>query len=319
MNKFIPDQYCQGVAITNSATQSNNFFVERRDALDQGISDRCKYLADMAAYRDYSGVATLFNQTLAGKFPFTSSASEDPSNEASTSAIQAFYQLFDAHEKATVQALTLSSRFGPSREAALAFLQQMDGLRGMFASLLSDSKGTGVMTLDFVPRCRSNKGQEIGGNQIIDWATDVGADQFKDHEPERGRRWQLGEPVSLTLRWAKDSPALPVLGKDQPDVRVNGREATFVYTDAWSLISLLARHHAPVAEFPSLVDPHPFTLAFALDTMEDLSTTSNKAVAVLKATKVFVQLSIMPPGKKDGLAPSPFPAKAPGLVLMTPE
>lgn len=319
MNKFILDQYCQGVTLGSSDIQSSNFFIQKRDDLRRGIYERCKRLADMEAYRNYSDVARLFDRTLAGKFPFALSGTEDLSNEADPAAIQAFYQLFDAHESATHLALTLTSRFGPSRAPALSFLDQMEKLRPVFSSLLSGQEDASVLALDFVPHFRANKDEEIGGNQIAGWTLSVGTDQYRDHEPERTGRWQAGEPVRLSLRWAKDSPALPTPGKDQPDLHVEDRDATFEYTDVWSLFTLLRKHHAPVADFPRLVDPHPYTLEFAMGTMAALSSASKKSILVPQETRVFVQLSIMPPGKKESLSLPTFPARAPLLFLATSE
>ena len=318
MNKYSPDQYCQGVAAGNSQPQSSNFFLQSRDALRQGIDQRCKYLADLTAYRNYSAVAKLFNRTLAGKFPFSLNGTADHSNEADPEAIRTFYQAFDAQESATRKALTLTSRFGPTRARALSFLNAMEKLRPLFASLLSGGNGARVMALDFVPTFRVNEKDEIGGNQIIGWALDVGDEQFQDHQPAKTGRWQLGEPVSLTLQWAKDSPALPAAEKEQSDLHVDGRQATFQYTDAWSLLSLIREHHAPVVDFADLSDPHPYTLQFTLGTIKDIATTSTTGIPIPKETRVFIRLAVMQPGKKESLSLPSFPTSAPLLIWTMP-
>ena len=314
MNKFNPDQYCQGVSVGDSETESSNFFLQRRDVLRQGIYERCKYLADLAAYRNYSKVANLFNRTLAGKFPFTLSDTEDPSNEADPAAIRAFYRIFDAHESSTRKALTLTSRFGPTRMRALSFLDKMEKLRPVFSSLLSGGEGISVMALDFVPHFRVNERDEIGGNQILRWTLRVGTEHFQDHVPARTGRWQPGEPVSLSLQWAKDSPALPTTEKSQPDLHVEGRQATFEYTDEWSLLTLIRKHRAPPVDFPELADPHPYTLKLTLETMQNVATASTTSIPIPKETRVFVRLTIMQPGKKDSLLLPSFPASAPLLI-----
>jgi type VI secretion system protein ImpL len=314
MDKINPDQYCQGVSFGRSDAPSNNFFIQKRDTLWRGIYERCKSLADMAAYRNYSEVAKLFDHTLAGKFPFADSSVEDPASEADPAAIQAFYQLFDQHASATHLALTLTSAFGSTRLPALSFLRQMEGLRPVFASLLSGGNEAGTLAVDFLPTFRVNESKEIGGNQIIGWTLSVGADQFRDHEPQRVGRWKLGDPIRLSLLWAKDSPVVPVSDKNQPDLLVEGRDATFEFSDGWSLFRMLMKHHSPVADFPRLIDPHPYTLAFTLGTMADFIPTLKKGLAVPSETKVFVQISIMPPGKKDSLVLPSFPTTAPLLM-----
>lgn len=318
MNKFNPAQYCQVTPKERHEAQSTDFFLQKRDALRRAIDEQCKYLAEWAAYRNYSQVATRFNRTLAGKFPFASRAMEVPSNEADPAAIRAFYQLFDGHESATHLALTMTSNFGPSRKPALAFLNQMEELRPLFASLFVGGQATSVMALDFLPRFRVNRDEEIGSDQIIGWTLRVGTAEFRDHEPERSGRWEVGEPVSVSFRWAKDSPALPIAAKGERDLRVEGRVATFDATDEWSLLSLLRQHQAPATDFPALVDTRPFTLEFKVGTVENLIAASRTSLPVPKETKVFVRISIMPPGKKEGLSLPLFPIKAPKLIWETP-
>ncbi len=318
MNKYAPAQDCQGVRSQKSEAAASDFFLERRDALRRGIEAQCHYLANWMAYRDYSSLAKLFNRTLAGRFPFARQAPLEPSNEADPEAIRAFYQQFDAHQSLLRLILSHTSHFGPTRKPTLEFLDRMTNLRPLFASLFLGEPQPPVMALDFVPAFRVDRQEERGGNQIIGWTLRVGSESFQAHEPVRTGRWEVGMPVSLSLRWATDSPALPIAQKRQLHLQVEGRVATFQYTDPWSLFSLLYSHHAPPTDFPALVDPHPFTLAFDVATVERAVAGSKGSIPVPKETRVFIRISIMPPGKKQPLLLPPFPTKAPTLIWENP-
>ncbi len=318
MNKYNPAQDCQVGPVGGAQTGASDFFIERRNALRRAIEAQCKYLADWSSYRDYSSMAQQFNRSLAGRFPFATHPSMEPSAEADPAAILAFYQRFDAQQAFIRLVLTGSSNFGPTRQPALSFLDRMKELRPLFSSLLLAGQQPPVMALDFIPEFRVNRRAEVGGNQIIGWTLRVGDETFRAHQPARTGRWEVGKPVSLSLRWAKDSSVTPIPAKSEPRLRVEGRVAIFRYTDPWSLLALLARHHAPPTAFPALLDPHPFTLLFKLATETTAIAGSTISPPVPKETRVFIRISVMPPGKKESLTLPAFPIKAPTLIWETP-
>jgi type VI secretion system protein ImpL len=181
----------------------------------------------------------------------------------------------------------------------------------VFGSLLAGQPDP-IPTLDIVPAFRVNQSREINGNQIIDWTLQVGDETFRYHDPERAGRWNFGDPVKLTLRWAKDSPQQPVTARQAVDGKLNNRTVTFEYHDSWSLFTLLALHRPAASDFSRMVDPDPQTLVFAINASKssDPASTSNQPTP---EAKVFVRIRLRAPGKPDNLRLQPFPIAAPDL------
>jgi hypothetical protein len=95
---------------------------------------------------------------------------------------------------------------------------------------------------------------------------------------------------------------------------VNKRVVTFEYTDAWSLFRLLAAHKANRGEI-DMQSQKPHLLSFYIPTAPDKTLPQPKDGSVGGLVRVYVQLTVLPPGAKDGVnVPVPFPESAPKLV-----
>lgn len=295
---------------TTTAAVGNSFFAGRQAALRQSLSSRCQYLLRRIAVRDYQTLAKFFNDNLAGKFPFSEPPQEQLPNEADPQDVVKLYGMLDSSGK-VVRAGLDKGEFGDFNSQVLNFLKQLDSLRPAFESILS-GQPEAVPMLDFVPAFRVNQTKEINGNQIMDWTLQVGEQTFHAHDPERPGRWSFGDPVKLTLRWAKDSPQQPTASRQPVDGKLNSRTVIFEYRDSWSLFSMLALHRAPNSQFPRLVDPDPQTLMFDIgDTKSaDPASTDNSPNP---ETRVFVRLRLRAPGKQDGLRLKSFPTHAPEM------
>jgi type VI secretion system protein ImpL len=155
-----------------------------------------------------------------------------------------------------------------------------------------------------------NQDREINGNQIIDWTFQAGADTFHYRDPQRTGRWNYGEPVKLTLRWAKDSPQQPLSSPGNTDGKLGGRTVTFEYHDPWALFMMLALHQPVPDDFDRLTDPDPQTLVF---TVNDSKSSDPVQPGAAAQAKVFVRLKLRLPGKPDNLRLRAFPIEAPNL------
>jgi type VI secretion system protein ImpL len=297
---------------TTTASVGNSFFAERQAALRQSLSSRCQYLLRRIALRDYQNLAKFFNNSLAGKFPFSDPPQEQLPNEADPQDVVKLYGLLDSSGK-VIRAGLDKGEFGDFNSQVLNFLKQLDSLRPAFEAILS-GQPEAVPMLDFVPAFRVNQTKEINGNQIIDWTLQVGEQTFHAHDPERPGRWNFGDPVKLTLRWAKDSPQQPTASRQPVDGKLNSRTVTFEYRDSWSLFSMLALHHTPSSEFPRLVDPDPQTLMFDVGDTKSADPASTDSTPNPE-TRVFVRLRLRAPGKQDALRLKSFPTHAPEMKL----
>ena len=150
-----------------------------------------------------------------------------------------FFRLFDSKEKAAREALARSAEYGASTKKRNEFLDQVVLVREFFAPFLEKKQGP---MLDFRLQFRVNGDHEIGANQIIDWKLDVGKKKFAYLSDDLEGRWVFGDPIRLTLRWANNSPVVPVTSALPVPVKAKDRIATFSYDDHWSLFTMLLRH-----------------------------------------------------------------------------
>ncbi len=75
---------------------------------------------------------------------------------------------------------------------------------------------------------RANREREVNGNQIIDWQMQIGQQPPIQYKPvEQKLRWRLGDPVRIVLRYAKDSPYVPVATSDSGYTVQDQRTVTF--------------------------------------------------------------------------------------------
>jgi hypothetical protein len=299
IEKVTPEN-CQGGVLAVVASSGGNYFVRRRETLRQALANRCYYLSEQNAVRQYARLADLFNQRLSGRFPFSPLSAEQLPSEADPQDLAEFYRLFDTYGK-SIRAGLQNGNFGSSYLPILGFLNQMDALRPLFSSLLTGEPNA-VPTFDFVPVFRVNQSREIKGNQIIDWTLQVGSDTFRYRDPERVGRWSFGQPIKLMLRWAKDSPEQPAPVRGVSDARTNSRIVSYEFRDSWALLNMVVRHEASSNDFDRMVDPEPQTLAFTVS-----GTTQDPEA------KVFVRIKLRPPGKPENLRLRGFPTEAPSL------
>ena len=139
----------------------------------------------------------------------------------------------------------------------LEFVEQSEALRQMFAEGLKDGK----LFVDSPITFRANRAGEIGGDHIIDWEFQTGDQIAKYPDPVKGLRWAWGNPVRVSLRFAKDSPETPVAN---PDGKVDGLMVTYEAHDPWALLPYCAiiPDWTPTLGQASQNQPESFALSF---------------------------------------------------------
>lgn len=307
MEKVTPDN-CQPAVVTASG---NNFFALRQDALSRSLYNRCRQLSEQNAVRLYTSIAKLFNAQLAGKFPFSPPPQEQTPSEADPADIEKLYSLLDSSSK-SIHAGLQKGEFGDSYATVLSFLNQLDGLRPVFSALLTGQPDS-APAFDFIPVFRVNQGREINGNEIIDWTLQVGSESFRYRDPERTGRWNFGDPVKLSLRWAKDSPQRPASVRVDSDSKSSSGSLLFEYHDSWSLLRMILLHRPVPTDFDRMVDPDPQTLVFTVADTTSANPSTGTGDNSTPRTKVFVRIKLRSPGKPDNLRLRNFPTEAPDL------
>lgn len=288
------------------------YFAQTQRSIERVISAHCLSLTHRTGSDQYNQLAQFFNSHLACKFPFANQTCTGPPDaEADPADVVELFRLLDAENKALHEAIDKSA------SAHMTFVNQLEALRPIFASLLSTPPAQ-APAWDFVPVFRTNRGHEINGNQIIDWTLAAGNAAFRNSDPLKIGHWSFGQPVALTLRWAKDSPNRPVAeapANNLPDTRT----VVYEYHDPWALLRMLVEHAAPGSDFDHKVDPDPQTLAFTIaQQVVPEPVTNGRKSALIPGNqipgpdvKVFVGIRLYAPGKTTSLPMPVFPVRAP--------
>ena len=176
---------------------------------------------------------------------------------------------------------------------------------------------------DFRVQFRVNREHEIGANQVIDWKFEVGKKKFAYISDDLEGRWMFGDPVRLTLRWANNSPVVPVTGATPAPVNAKDRIAVFEYNDHWSLFTLLLRHGpmlkraGTVAECDQGFDSDPYTLKFTVRTDPDPAGNPTQRTELKSSNaEVFMRMSLVTANKQEPVMIPCFPKKAPPVPVL---
>ena len=301
---------------------SQDYFLRIRNTMRVQFYRRCTELArikavndTLAALANYQEIEESFNRSLSGGFPFTNLGTRPEHPDLDPSEILKFFRLFDAKEKAAREALARSHDFGAASKDATEFLDQVARVREFFAPFLEKKQGP---ALDFRIQFRVNAEQEIGGNQIIDWKLDVGKKKFAYLSDDVEGRWVFGDPIRLTLRWANNSPVVPVSGATPVAVKAKDRIAVFEYDDHWSLFTFLLKHGymlrraGTMAECDQGFDASPYTLKFSVRTDPDPAGQPLQHPELKSSNaEVFMRVSLATANKQEPLMLPCFPKNAP--------
>jgi hypothetical protein len=260
----------------------------------------------------YRKIQEAFNQLLAGKFPFSDLAQAQPSAESDLKSINTFFRVLAENKVAARNTSRRASNYSVLPQEALDFLDQIENVRVFFDAFLRKKQSP---ALDFQIHLRTNRESEIGANAIIDSNLQVGNKTFRLFDTDYSGRWLFGQPVRLSLRWAKDAPRTPVATLIPLPINVDGQTATLTYRNKWSLLLLLLNHRNQG------IDVGPYTLKFTIPTRPNPKLPDNVQMMQperLKTTsvEVFMRLTLLAPGKHEPLIlPNVFPIRAPEIPV----
>jgi type VI secretion system protein ImpL len=313
VDKVLPSNGCSREKFASGIAKRPDYFVLAASQLRQGLYLRCNVLLTENVEASYSRLRFRFNRDLAGLFPFAP-PSASSLNEADPRTVSDFYRQYDT------SADVLSARLkGPNQSMGENFLAMLRNTRPWFASVLTTASSEEPASLDIVPQFRVDRKNEIGGNQIIGWTLQIGNTTVHGDEPPTKIRWHYGDPVSLTLRWAKDSPFVPANIPSAPGSSsplFNGDSVSWTFKDGWSLIRFVqafTAYDGLNSMSPGAADSQPFVLGFNIPEVADSAASAKLQSQTITSARVFIRLLISSPGAKETITEAGFPALAPPL------
>ncbi len=326
MNTVDAENYYQKITEEMLRDQSGDIFLQRRNQLRRLLFDQCQVIASRNVEINYRALKRLFDERLAGKFPFIDITPDLAGyEEADPEQIKGFYQVFDKTIPTIKNVLKFNNNFGLSGQHAVRFIADMEKVREFFSLYLVEDEGPKkdekaedtkekTPTLGLNVTFRVNQGHEVMANQIMRWKLIVGNQTFNDTGKKVTGQWLLGDPVALSLRWAKNAPYVPLFAGSFEGAKVSGRTASWSFTNNWALLRMLAEHAADKTDFDRFIDPEPHTLKFEVDVdrVDGKDPTGKKF-----KSRAFLRIALTTADKemKPLLMPE-FPRSAPRLGLL---
>ena len=278
--------------------RSGDFFTSRHQQLAAALQQRCQQLRGQKQKQTWQQFSVQFNRVASGRAPFAPAPWKNDAPALDRDELQSLLQSWDNAARGL---------HNSHQDAGNSFPEQFARQRDFLAPLLPAEDGS-VPGYDIAVEFRANTGAEVEGNKIIDWRLASGPQQIGWQEAPKPLHWEPGLPLTLTLRLAKDGPAVPRAETRQPALRVEGRTVTLRYADPWALMNLLASQRvadsAPRADNRSQLLKVEFPLLL-------LSDANGQGWSEGRA-RVYLRLRISPAGKRTPLAwPGPPPTRAP--------
>jgi len=284
-----------------------NLFERRLRDLHQDLTLRC-------ATRDLEGLRQVwrrfapgFNAYVAGKRPFAPYSPQV--RPADVSEVGRLVQLLPRLPQFRAEPMGINAE---TLKALQSFGAQWTDLRALLLPLFPTDP-TAPAGLDLQVTLRDHLERERNGNKIIEWFFGTGRLSTRQTGLTlKPLRWKLGDPVRISLRFADQSPLVPVTSPAQPWLSVQGRTATIRLDGPWAALDLvqLLRSSEVSAESAG---------GQALEIRIPLAPAGQPTAAPTDEAVVYVTLSLSEPGKTTPLRwPSSFPGKLPETLTGSP-
>lgn len=231
-----------------AAQPGGGYFGERMEEMIYTLRNRCAELGFESATETADVVAEAFTQALAGRFPFIgvggAAPLDDPrraQNFVEPEAVRRFFAAFGPQ----IEAIAASPAARPD-------IAELDQARRFFAASGADVSTGGLayaVEIDFNANRRVSRGAE----QIIEWTLEIADRRLSSFEPPRPLIWRQGDPVRLSLRWARNAPQKPA-SPARSDAQIEDRTITLSYDGPWSLVALIAANAMSEPEQRGLPD-----------------------------------------------------------------
>lgn len=296
-----------------------SFFGVRLAELREDAQHRCAALETDAARATWAAVSSAFEAGLAGHFPFVGAGVGEPMTQlgrladvADPTSVRRFFATFGDELGRLGDPASAAARLDIDASDFAAALEATRPFLGLPENGAAATTPAFAVAADF----RTNADQERGGDQIIEWTLRIGEARISSFEPPQHLVWRQGDPVELTLRWARNAPQAPAAPR-RPDATLDERTLRLAYDGPWALLALIAANAAPFPDIVLAADPEPNLLRVTTPLVQNPDAAQGD-LPRLDDARVYLRLDVravdatgnVPVG--PSLAMPVFPARAPG-------
>lgn len=209
---------------TIAGGDANNLFASLGRSLISDTELRCQG-ADVDAF---SRLFSLFDATLAGRYPFGKSGLP----EATPAAVRDFFAAY------ALQSAGLRTKLGSlpkAQQAAVSrFFDRLDEVQKFFAAT---TRADGSIAVHLTAAFNVRQSAERGADQVVGWTLRSADNSASYPNGASAFDWLPGQSLALDVTWAELSRFTPYADLALPDApTVSGRTATFAQGGMWALI-----------------------------------------------------------------------------------
>ncbi|EQB1744200.1 hypothetical protein I5445_07835 [Citrobacter farmeri] len=210
-------QNCQSELASFRATGQQDFYSASLNALLSASAQNCQQLRQQGSIGVVQNIFTLYNNWLAGRFPFTARPHAP-----------------DADVDRVRELVSLLAELPPETLADQpALIRQLAAAQPLLSALVSPD---GVVVR---VNWRTGRNQEAGADQIVDWQ--LSGNQQTLTWPggtSADLHWRSGDKLMFSLRWAANSAWRPVPDSTVVGLSVTGDTARWRWQGVWALLRM---------------------------------------------------------------------------------
>lgn len=303
---------CAASGVAGAVMPSRTYFESVQQRLTGVLADQCRELARMALLDGYAQLSTFHAERLVGRFPFVDLAQQPDAPDADVETVIAFLELWDSVTQPLNGDPVLIVEGLLGSEVSVDFFRQMTDIRALLGPVIFPDEEGVAGTLDVNARLRTNRGSELGADQVVEWRLRLAGNAITYRGvggTEQGI-WRLGDVVSLSLTWASESARRPVRQPGSVSMSVDDATVTWRYAGPWALLRLIMDHRpgAASATGDALIDRatvNPRVVTRARDA------TSESADPTEGVASLFLQLGLRSTAGGGELLFPRFPTRPP--------
>jgi type VI secretion system protein ImpL len=309
---MVPDRSCGLAGGIPQSRGTSVFDAVRTDLVGEGTR-QCLEVR-------YASIAAEFNRLLSSKFPFSLRA--DAAQEATREQVAQFLRVYEKQGGHFLGPLLAARSCQPD---ASAFVKRLDTAYPLLTSVAPIPPGSPPATapglaLDVSPEFRVVQDIDAGGSQVGDWQLDVGRQTIRERVPAKPAPWSSGDPVSVTVRFARDSPNVPnskevagAKGAGTPTL-LGDRTVRWDFGGDWALFRLLRAGRAATDGLSALREVPPVVVGFRIPVVRDENQPALVGQVPQSPFTVYMRLAVSPKDKPFPLDVDEFPFEAPATA-----
>ena len=234
-------------AASNLSTEQqppvSNYLGQVLIRVSQALRARCNAWKQYQTYTSLQTFSNFYKNSVSGTIPFV------PTRGASGSvSVPVFTQLLTRYEILKNDLKEVEASLTSLTPQWREFIQNMDTVITAFP-VSENNQGKFVdVHLEFSVQFRARSNLSQLTEHVIEWQFQTGNSLISDRDTETIRIWRYNNPITLFIRWARNSPYRPENSSELIELgwqKVNDTTVSMTFEQPWSLFEFLETYTVP--------------------------------------------------------------------------